>query len=344
MKHVHGGDIYRHRGCLDFSSNINPLGTPDSVKKAVMESLDHLAEYPEPGSGSLCKAIAEAEQVPYDSVLCGNGAAELIFSVVNTARPKEALLPAPAFAEYEQALRMNGCLVRHCFLKEENGFAPDLSFCDQITEKTDMVFFCNPNNPTGRSVGKEFLEKLLARCKETGTILFLDECFGDFAEDPDEISCKGALDRFPNLFILKAFTKRYGMAGLRLGYGMCSDYAFLGKVRESIQPWNVSVPAQMAGIAALSETGFAEKARAVIFQERPFLKKTLQEAGFRVFPSDANYLFFKGREDLADRLLEQGILIRDCSNYAGLSRGFFRIAVRTHPENRILAAALKGLP
>ena len=343
MKQVHGGDIFRYRGCLDFSTNLNPVGIPDSVKKAASESIAHLTEYPEPGSESLCKAIAEAEGIPWEQVICGNGAAELIFSVVRTLKPKEALVQAPSFAEYEQALCAEKCRIRRCYLREDRDFVTEWDFPEQITEKTDLVFLCSPNNPTGIPVNRELLIQVLEKCRDTGTFLFLDECFVDFVSEPESLTMTGYLKDFPNLFILKAFTKRYGMAGLRLGYGMCGDREFLERMRSGMQPWNVSIPAQAAGTAALKETGFIEKGREVVAAERPFLARNLTEAGLRVFPSQANYLLFKGREDLFERMLEHGILIRDCSNYPGLTRGYFRIAVKTHDENIRFRDTLKQI-
>ena len=343
MKQVHGGDIFRYRGCLDFSTNLNPLGMPVSVKEAAEASISHLTEYPEPGSESLCRAIAAAEGIPWEQVICGNGAAELIFSFVRTLKPEEALVQAPAFAEYEQALRAEECCIRRAYLREERDYITERDFPELITEKTDLVFLCSPNNPTGIPVKKELLIQILEKCRETGTFLFLDECFVDFVSGPENLTMTGYLKDFPNLFILKAFTKCFGMAGLRLGYGMCGDREFVKRMRSGMQPWNVSVPAQAAGIAALKETEFIKKGRTVVLEERPFLVRILQEAGFRVFPSQANYLLFRGREDLFERMLEHGILIRDCSNYPGLTRGYFRIAVKTHAENIRFQEALKQI-
>ena len=133
----------------------------------------------------------------------------------------------------------------------------------------------------------------------------------------------------------------YGMPGLRLGYGLCSDSVLLRKMEEAVQPWNVSQPAQMAGIAACKEQAFAAKTRAYISSERMFLKEELEKLGFYVYPSKANYLFFEAPVDLYERCLEEQILIRDCSNYRGLEKGYYRIAVKSHEENLELLQILK---
>ena len=336
MKHVHGGNIYTYKNCLDFSANCNPLGTPESVKQAVRDSLDHLKDYPQVGYAPLKEAIAAYEDVKPEHIICGNGAAELVFSLCHALRPKRALIPVPTFAEYEQALESVGAQVEHVLLKEEEEFRVQDSFIDWLHKDLDMVFLCNPNNPTGMLTDREFLFKLLRVCREMDIFLVVDECFQDFIRDPDQYSLKAQLPRYHNLFLLKAFTKRYAMAGVRLGYGITENEELLEKMTLATQPWNISVPAQAAGIAALKETDYVERARNLIFEEAEYLSGELYKLGMTVFPSQANYLFFKGPEDLFEICVRKNVLIRDCSNYPGLGKGFYRVAVRTHEENEQL--------
>ena len=251
--HKHGGDIYRHKNVLDFSSNCNPYGTPEGVKKAGAAAMELVCHYPDVECEGLRQALAAAEEVPMESIICGNGAADLIFGLALALKPGKALLPAPTFAEYEQALRAWGCETEYYFLSEEEGFCPGEGFLDHIGKDTDMVFFCNPNNPTGVAVEPEYLKKLAHRCRETETFLVLDECFEDFLEEPQKYSMKRYLKEYPQMFLLKAFTKKYAMAGIRLGYGFCGNPQILEKMKEVMQPWNVSVVAQEAGMAALKE-------------------------------------------------------------------------------------------
>ena len=171
----------------------------------------------------------------------------------------------------------------------------------------------------------------------------MDECFLELSDAGREESLAKYLDAFPNLFLLKAFTKSYGMAGLRLGYCLCGDGALLTAMSRRAQPWNVSLPAQAAGIAALKEGAFLENARQLIRQERPFLVEELEKLGLWVCPSQANYLLVRSGKPLAGPLLERGILIRDCSNYAGLGPGWYRLAVKSREENRALLDALKAI-
>lgn len=342
-KHIHGGDVYHHQGCVDFSANCNPLGTPEGIKKAIIKSLDHINDYPQVGCTPLKEAIAEYESTKPDQVICGNGAAEVIFSLCRAVAPKKALVPAPTFAEYQQALYSVDCQVEFFSLDEKKQFVLEETFIQSLTPEIDIIFLCNPNNPTGLLVEKTLLEKILKRCKELDILMAVDECFLDFVPSPEQYTLKDHLETYDNLFLLKAFTKRYAMAGVRLGYGLCGNKKLLEKMESVCQPWNVSSMAQAAGLAALQEKEYVEKGRQMTFQELDYLKKELVDLGYTVYPSQANYVFFTGPVNLYEKLLQKKILIRDCSNYTGLSKGYYRVAVKNREENQQLIKALKEI-
>lgn len=341
--HVHGGDVYHYRDCLDFSANCNPLGTPESVKAAARDSLERIYEYPQVGYQPLKEAIGKYEQVDPDWIICGNGAAEVIFSVCRAGKPKKALVTGPSFAEYEQALQGVGCEVDHFWLEEEEDFRVKRDFLKALRPELDIVFLCNPNNPTGVLMDQCLLMEILKRCRELDIFLVVDECFLDFVEEPTLYTLKKVLGDYRNLFIIKAFTKRYAMPGLRLGYGLCANTRLLEKMTEENQPWNISTPAQAAGMAALLENSYVEAGRQLVFKEKAYLRERLTRLGLKVYPSMANYLFFKGPEDLFQACLQKKVLIRDCSNYPGLSKGYYRIAVKKHVQNEILVKALEEI-
>ena len=338
---IHGGDVYRHRNALDFSANMNPLGTPERVIRAAAESLKEIHNYPDIRMEALRESLSRYEQVPAEWLICGNGAAEVIFMLALALRPRRALLPAPTFAEYEQALRLADTEISYCVLREEEGFRVTGRILQEITPETDFLMLCNPNNPTGTLIPPELTAEILERCRETGTFLAIDECFQDFIDEPDRYTAKARLGDCKNLFLLKAFTKRYAMAGIRLGYGICSDQALLEVMRDCVQIWNVSIPAQAAGTAALKEEAYVARAREVVKKEREFLREQLAALGLKVYDSRANYLFFRGPEGLDKKALEGGVLIRNCGNYRGLEEGYYRAAVKTHEENLKLLEALK---
>ena len=151
------------------------------------------------------------------------------------------------------------------------------------------------------------------------------------------------LGEYPQLFILKAFTKSYALAGVRLGYGLSADHQFLAQMAKAGQPWNVSVLAQAAGVAALGEEQFLETTKALLQQERQWLSNALEGLGFWVCPSLANYLLFQGPVHLDTSLKMMGVAIRNCENYYGLGPGWYRIAVRLHAENEKLIQAIEQI-
>lgn len=338
MELVHGGDWAGYRaefGCdaLDFSANVSPLGLPAGVAAAITNALPTADRYPDPLCRELRAALAGAEGVPADWILCGNGAADLIFRLALAVRPRRALLPAPTFAEYEAALQTVGCAVQRVFLREENEFAVTEEFIDAVTPETDIVFLCQPNNPTGQMTPPALVERLVRRCAECGAVLVVDECFLDFLPDRDAWTAKQLLRDAPHLIILKAFTKLYAMAGVRLGYALCGDAALLEKMRGAGQPWAVSSLAQAAGLAALQETAYAGAVRALIAEQRPRMAAGLRALGLRVMDGQANYLLFRATPDFGEKLRRRGAVVRSCANYPGLDAAWYRTAVRTAEEN-----------
>ena len=337
----HGGEVYDGGIALDFSANVSPLGTPKSVTDAVESALPELCRYPDPYCRKLVQAISVYEGAAEDFILCGNGASELICTYCEAVRPKRAMELAPTFSEYSLALQRVGCeVVRHA-LNEEETFDLQEDFLPRLArEKIDALFLCNPNNPTGRLIERGLLEKILHLCRKKNIRLFVDECFLSLSDGSADLT--PLLQEFPQLFILKAFTKSFGMAGLRLGYGLSADSALLRKMSAASPMWNVSTPAQAAGVAALGDAAFLEKNRAVIRAERPWLEEKLRQLGFRVCPSQVNYILFHGEAGLTEKLRLRGVAIRDCANFQGLASGWYRIAVRRHEENEQLIAAIKS--
>ena len=343
MEYGHGGDIYTYRDMLDFSVNITPLGPSGAVLEAAKRGVDQCFAYPDSRCRALREALAERTGIPSSCFLPGNGAAELFFSITAAERPAEALIPVPAFSEYEQALRAVGCRVRYHYLEEKENFRLTERILDDLTEELDMVFLCSPSNPAGQVTGRDLLRRVIDRCRENQIRLVLDECFIEFADQETAYYGEKEIGGNPWLFVVRAFTKMHAIPGLRLGYGITSDLELIERMQKVRQPWNVSIPAQEAGRAALSETEErrAEETRDLIREERARMEGKLTEMGIRVIPSEANFILMHSGIDLAERLKEKGILIRDCGNYRGLQKGWYRTAVRRPKENTRLLEALR---
>ncbi len=340
----HGGDIYSGAYRIDFSTSVNPLGVPPEVLRSLAESAPLIAHYPDPECRELCSALSDFYHLPAEFFLCSSGAAELIMALAFAVRPRRALLATPSFSEYEKALRAACCediLFYEC--RKEDGFRICDDFLEYISEDIDMIYLCNPANPMGTLINPSLLQSILERCAQMNVILVLDECFNGLIKNASDYSMVSALADNPQLFILNAFTKSYAMAGLRLGYGISSNAGLMEKLRSVLQPWNVSIPAQMAGVAALRETGYIEEARRLIEKEMAYIKQCFRRMGIYFYDSKACFLCFEGPEDLAAVSQERGFLIRDCSSFRGLGPGYFRISVRSRRENEELCGFLSSV-
>ena len=343
-KNPHGGDRYGREVRLDFSVNTNPLGAPPAVVRAVEDAAGRLDQYPDPACRALVSALAAHEDVRGERILCGGGAAELIYAYCAALRPKRALELVPTFSEYAAALEAAGCAVERWQLKRSNGFQPWPDLLEHLEYADyDVIFLCSPNNPTGQLLDRRFLIQLLGICRRRGVRVFLDECFGELSDGGREAGMTPYLEGNPGLMILRAFTKTYAMAGLRLGYCLTADRGLLEKMSAMTQPWNVSLPAQEAGLAALGEEDYLARARALIRTERAFLEAGLEKLGLWTCPSSANYLLFCSEKPLWEPLLKRGILIRDCAGCRGLGPGWYRVAVKRREENAALLAALEEI-
>lgn len=346
-KYTHGGDLVSARSCykgeiLDFSANLNPLGMPEPVLRAAEAAVRDAVHYPDPLCRSLTAGIARRDGVDPAWVLCGNGAADIIFRMAFSQPPARALVTAPTFSEYAGALEAAGWkIVRHWLSAET-----DFDLTDSVIETLDgveLAVFCTPNNPTGRPIHRTLLLNILAHCRKKGIRLVVDECFLELSDGGENGGLAGYLEEYPNLLLLRAFTKSFAIPGLRLGYCLTSDLELLERLSRCAQPWSVSAPAQAAGVAALECPDHPARARAHIASERPWLTEQLETLGLRTFPSTANYILFRadGIEDLKSRLLKRGILIRSCADYEGLSSDYYRVAVKLRPDNLRLIQAMK---
>ena len=387
----HGGNIYRHPGILDFSANINPLGMPESVLKAAIEGVKRSEAYPDPNLTDLTEAYSSFHHISADKIVFGNGASELIRALPAAIRaektqagsksnerictlPEEirkrssrAAVVLPCFSEYIAGCKCAGMQIQAVsFERLQDVQIQAVSFKKIQTEmimensesEPDLLIIGNPSNPDGRIFTRETIVRLAERYRYTA--ICVDESFLPFCKDAQERSLIPCLEQHRNLFVIRSFTKIYAMPGLRLGALLSADESVLSVVRRLLQPWNVSVPAQAAGIAALQESGFVEDSVRFLQKERPYLEQGLADVPFvnRIMPSSANYILFHVTErtphELFQRLLMQNIQIRDCSSFEGMDllvrgtdtgeedwkTGWYRIAVRTHEENKRLLEAL----
>ncbi len=312
------------------------------------------------GNGA-CDLIYRIVQACFGTCDCGTGKRGIVDS--------EALIVEPAFSEYERALKLFGTEILHYPVESGasrlsgqgrqkeifGGNTPDRTGLSELSDKIEndgigspgLIFIANPSNPEGRLFEREELVRLAGVCSEKGVILAVDECFMGFVPDYADRSLLPLMaerpESFENLLVIDAFTKLYAMPGLRLGYLSGGSKALIKRIDSLRPPWFISTPALKAGLAALELTEKEYRLPLVDYlaKQRDHIKKALEDLGFEVTDGKANYLFFKcGIKDLKERLLKKKILIRDCSDYCGLSEGCFRTAVLTEEKNRRLLEAV----
>jgi threonine-phosphate decarboxylase len=353
---VHGGEVWeaankvglRTEDIADFSSSVNPLGPSKKALEAIKANLGHISSYPDSNSTELRGAIATRfKGIRADNVIIGNGSTELIYLFVETFMKKGdvALIPAPTFGEYERAVRRVGEEPKHVKPNADFQFSPVVFESDLNGAK--IVFFCNPNNPTSVLTAPKHLTAIVDRALEENVFVFLDEDFLEFIDEEERFSFIGKIKQYPNLFVLRSFTKIFGLTGLRIGYGIASEEIIRALLNSKI-PWNVNCLAQAAAIAALDDEEHLKKTRVLIKEEKAFLMQGLTQIEvFKVFPADANFIFVDIRQSgctaaqLKEKMLMEGILIRDCSSFRGLDEYYIRVAVKTRRENERLLETLK---
>ena len=353
-QHQHGGDVFalaRTLGTaperlLDFSASINPLGMAPGVREALHACLDRLVHYPDKGAAELRERLAAYHGVAPEEIAVASGSTELIHLLPRAVPGRRGLIVAPAFAEYAEALTRMGWDIDYFTLEAANGFRLSLDALEgQLAEGYDLLFICNPANPTGALIEKARMAQVIELCQRASTFLVLDEAFIDFCE---EESAKDLMVTCQRGVLLRSMTKFFAIPGLRLGYAI-GNRVVIASLASVQDPWSVNTAAQAAGLASLADPAYIEETRRYVVEERKLLAARLDALGWlSSSPASANYLLVEIRsgmraDELRTQLLPHGIVIRDCSNFKGLDHRFFRVAVRLREENERLVELLARL-
>ncbi|MCQ2593912.1 MAG: aminotransferase class I/II-fold pyridoxal phosphate-dependent enzyme [Treponemataceae bacterium] len=345
---MHGGNIYSTKIKYDFSVNVNPYRLPLKAAFSFFRSYASLKNYPDINSAELSQAVSEKYSIPEKNIIMGNGASDIIFATVRALAPKKALLLSPCFSGYIHALNSLGTEIIYFPLKAAENFSLSAERFSELkkfikNEKPDMFFLCNPNNPNGILYSRDFITELCDLCKTLGIFILLDECFIELSGKAKDYSLCSTFHSYDNLIIINALTKTYAVPGLRLGFGICSSEKILSGIKHQMPEWNVSIPAQKVGKVLLQDVRYITSSVKKIKKERKFLSDGISKLGLKVYPSDSNFILFytEKQADLKTELIKQQILIRDCSDYENLKNGFYRVAVKSHGENKILLRKIK---
>ena len=355
MKQVHGGDIYslaRRLSCsldqiIDFSASMNPLGVSPRALRALKQALDRLDHYPDPHSTVLKEQLSAYHHLTPQCFLVGNGSTELIYLLPRALKPQKVLMVSPTFSEYERACRLSGSKVCHLGLREQDEFRVQVeAVVKKAQNGMDMLFLCNPNNPTAQLLSREEIQWVVKKLADFPALVVVDEAFIDY--QPDQSLLEGVRD-YPNLVILRSFTKFFALSGLRVGY-LVARSGLVERLQAKQEPWSVNTLAQIAAGESLLDSVYIKESLRFMETERPrFVSALSSIPGLLTLPSDANFVLIRlvkkalSVQSLYQSLASQGLLIRDCESFRGLGPGYLRVAIKKPEDNRRLCQAMVKL-
>lgn len=326
---------------IKLASNENPLGVSPKVLQAVKKRLKGVHRYPQAGSPRLRQALAAYQGIPEGRIVAGNGSDEIIDLLIRaTVEPgrDHVLAFRPCFNIYKLQARLCGVEFRQIDLLSDFTF-PMQKLLDTVNDATAIVFLTTPDNPSGYVPPVEEVVAL-HHCLPEDCLLVVDEAYMDFAVPQERYSMMSLAGRAPNLVVLRTFSKLYGLAGLRLGYGVMPEDLADTLLRVKL-PFSVNILAEAAGIAALDDEAFRSEIIRTVVCGREMLTAALSEMGFLVYPSQANFIMVKPpmpASELFERLLRLGIIVRPLSSY-GL-KDYLRISIGNEAENEGLVATI----
>lgn len=353
----HGGNLYEmakrynlpEEEIIDFSANINPLGIPKTMKRIIKEEVENLGNYPDIHYDDLLEGIGLKYSLLTDDIYVANGGAQVIFDFIRAVAPSQSLVVYPTFIEYERALQSVDSTIKEFYLLEEEAFQLNLNrLIEEIDDSIDMVILCNPNNPTGSFIQKAALVQLLDVCTQKNIFLMVDEAFMDFMDQDYQNSMMPLCRDFPNLLVTRSFTKFYGVPGLRLGFGVCSDEQIRKRLSKITVPWNINYFASGFGKVLQNEMEYELNTyRWLEGEKKRFTSLLKQFTQLNIYEPSVNFVLIRiikeGLESslLKAKLMDYNILIRECDTFKGLNNQFIRIAIKDEDSNNRLIEALK---
>ncbi|MDI6785714.1 MAG: threonine-phosphate decarboxylase CobD [bacterium] len=353
----HGGNI---RACcekykikpeeiIDFSSNVNNFKYSEKIKNVLLENIGKINIYPDIEQKYLRKAIAEKENLEYENVILGNGSIELIYLISKYLSPNKIKVVIPTFGEYEKALKAFGSHVSYFRTREKDDFNLNINLLSEDIEDETGLFICNPNNPTGNLIESKQILELAKNLKRKKVFLVIDEAFIDFCQDKIDPFLRKKLLEEKNVFLIRSLTKFYGLAGLRLGYGLADkDLSML--LNQMQPPWNINCFAYEIALHILENKVEDQEIRDYVRSEREYMYSALSKIKcLKVFDSQANFVLIKllhhaiNIEILEEELIKSKIMVRNNKSFNLEGDNYFRIAVKDHHVNEFLIQKLKEI-
>lgn len=352
----HGGNIYdvaRRLECkafdiIDMSSNVNPLGPPPGLKEYLKENLNSITALPEVDAKDIANKFAHRYDIDSECVIAGNGTTQFIYAIPQVLGTRKALILGPTYSDYADACTMHKVEFDYFIARESLLFQADIDSLKNEIKGYDTVFICNPNNPTGTLISSE--ETILLCRSFTDTNFIIDESYLSFAEDGDKGSMMGS--DLSNLIVLNSMSKIFRIPGLRVGFLIASKN-IIERFHKYMLPWSVNSLAQAAVSYLMTQKteidSFVEQTREFVKNEREKLAKALESTSrIKVIPSTVAFMLARLPDNITsdkvcECLLQDKILVRNCSNFKGLSERFIRISLKKSEINQMVADKLAVL-
>ena len=355
----HGSDLekiadYYHlnkENIILFGANVNPLGLSGQVKKDLAEHLDIISSHPDRDYTDLKKAIAAYTNTSPEHIVVGNGSTELISLLISQRAPKRALLLGPTYSEYARELNLVGGTLEYYNLKEEQDFRLDISdLTDTLKSDIDLLIICNPNNPTSSAISTADMKKLLTVCRSLGIFVMIDETYIEFAPESTSLSAVSLVPEFDNFMVIRGVSKFFAAPGLRFGYGLTSNQAFLQTLLTHQNPWSLNSIGAYAGERMLKDTDYIKKTWTLIDSERTRMCTELSGLDtVKIYPAYANFVLVRILKegltsfDVFEKAIHQNLMIRDCSSFESLNGEYVRFCIMNPEDNDRLLDVFRSL-
>ncbi|MCR5416373.1 MAG: aminotransferase class I/II-fold pyridoxal phosphate-dependent enzyme [Pseudobutyrivibrio sp.] len=354
--HFHGSDLekiekiygIKKEDIISFSANVNPLGISPRLREKIASEIDCITTYPDRDYVTLRQSIADYCNTEIENIIVGNGSTELISLFIQIKEPKKAMILGPTYSEYEREISLGGGKTIYYPLREDNDYVLDVNhFISKLSEDIDLLVICNPNNPTGTAINNHDMRLILDACKECDIFVMVDETYVEFAENIKEISSVPLTRTYGNIVILRGTSKFFAAPGLRLGYAICSDADLMQTMNRRKDPWTINSIAVVAGTIMFSDSEYIEATRKLITTERNRMYDLFKKSSrFKPYKPQGNFMLLQIMEDgltsqeLFDRCIKEGLMIRDCSTFPYLGENYIRFCFMNPEDNDKLAAIL----
>ena len=354
--HFHSSDLekiesiygIKKENITSFSANVNPLGISQKLKEELSTHIDCITTYPDREYCNLRKCMANYVGTEPENIIVGNGSTELISLFIQIEHPRKALILGPTYSEYEREVALGGGTTLYYPLKEENSFRLDTDhFTSKLDDSLDLLILCNPNNPTSSCISIDDMRKILDVCKEHDIYVMVDETYIEFVDDVAHTSAVPLTAYYNNIIILRGTSKFFAAPGLRLGYAITGNEDLLRNMNQRKNPWTINSLAVIAGELMFQDKDYIAATRDLVLSERQRMYELFQASErFRPYKPTANFMLLRimdddlTSQDLFDRAIREGMMIRDCSTFPFLNDKFIRFCFMKPEDNDRLAECL----